>query len=106
MSPMTKSPSEQTIAEIFSLAGISINGSRPWDIQVYNPEFYDHTLCGGSVALGESYMAEWWDCLSLDQFFFRVLRHDLDLKLKTSRSALLCSIKATLSNCQNKRKAG
>jgi cyclopropane-fatty-acyl-phospholipid synthase len=50
-------------------------------------------------------MAGWWDCLSLDQFFFRVLRNRLETKLKKSRSAVLCSIKATLSNCQSKKKA-
>ncbi len=105
MSPITQDSSELTISEIFSLAGISINGPRPWDIQIHNPEFYNHLLCGGSLALGETYMAGWWDCLSLDQFFFRVLRNDLDLKLRRSRSALLCCIKATLSNCQNRKKA-
>jgi cyclopropane-fatty-acyl-phospholipid synthase len=105
MSLITRNSSEQTISEIFSLAGISINGSRPWDIQVHRPEFYDRILCGGSLALGETYMAGWWDCLSLDQFFFRILRNNLDLKIKKSRSALLCGIKATLSNCQSRRKA-
>ncbi|MEK6202145.1 MAG: cyclopropane fatty acyl phospholipid synthase [Desulfobulbaceae bacterium] len=105
MSLITRNSSEQTISEIFSLAGISINGPRPWDIKVYSSEFYDRILCGGSLALGETYMAGWWDCLSLDQFFFRVLRNNLDLKIKKSRSALLCGIKATLSNCQSRRKA-
>jgi cyclopropane-fatty-acyl-phospholipid synthase len=105
MSPHTRDSSEQLISEIFALADIRINGTRPWDIQVHRPEFYNHILCGGSLGLGESYMAGWWDCLALDQFFFHVLRNDLDLKIKKSRSAILCTIKATLSNCQNKKKA-
>lgn len=105
MSLCTRDSSEQIISKIFSMADIRINGTRPWDIQVHRPEFYNHILCNGSLALGESYMAGWWDCQSLDQFFFHVLRNDLDLKIKKSRSAILCSIKATLSNCQNKKKA-
>lgn len=105
MSPIIRDSSEQTISEIFSLADININGTRPWDIQVYRPEFYNRILCGGSLALGEAYMAGWWDCLSLDQFFFRVLINDLEQKLQKSRPAILYSIKATLSNCQNKKKA-
>lgn len=105
MSHGTQNSSEQIITDLFALAGISINGSRPWDIQVHRHEFYDHILCGGSLALGESYLAGWWDCLSIDQFIFRVLRNDLQHKLRTSRSVLYCSIKATLSNCQSKRKA-
>ena len=105
MSHRTQESSEQTVTDLFALAGISISGSRPWDIQVHKHDFYDHVLCDGSLALGESYMAGWWDCLSLDQFFFRVLRNDLGHKLKTSRSLLYCTLKATLSNCQSKRKA-
>ncbi|KAF0188460.1 MAG: cyclopropane-fatty-acyl-phospholipid [Desulfobulbaceae bacterium] len=105
MSHGTQNSSEQIITDLFAHAGISINGSRPWDIQVHRHEFYDHILCGGSLALGESYLAGWWDCLSIDQFVFRVLRNDLQHKLRTSRSVLYCSIKATLSNCQSKRKA-
>lgn len=105
MSPTIRDSSEQTISAIFSLADITVNGTRPWDIQVHRPEFYDLILCDGSLALGESYMAGWWDCQSLDQFFFRVLSNDLEQKLKKSRSVILCSIKATLSNCQNKKKA-
>jgi len=105
MSPHTRDPAEQLISEIFALADIHINGTRPWDIQVHRPELYNHILGDGSLGLGESYMAGWWDCLALDQFFFHVLRNDLDLKIKKSRSAIFCTIKATLSNCQNKKKA-
>ena len=67
MSPHTRDSSEQLISEIFALADIRINGTRPWDIQVHRPEFYNHILCGGSLGLGESYMAGWWDCLALDE---------------------------------------
>ncbi len=105
MSSSIQNSSERIIADLFAVADIRINGTRPWDIQVYNPELYNHILCGGSLALGESYMAGWWDCFSLDQFFFQVLRNDLGQKIKKSRSAILCNIKATLSNCQNKKKA-
>lgn len=105
MPPNTKDNSEQVISQIFALADISINGSRPWDIQVYRPEFYNHVLCGGSLALGETYMAGWWDCLALDQFFFRVLRNGLNQKIRKSRAAILCGIKAIFFNCQNKKNA-
>ncbi len=105
MAPITKDSSAQAISQIFALADISINGSRPWDIQVYRPEFYRHVLCGGSLALGETYVAGWWDCLALDQFFFRVLRNGLDQKIRKSRAAIFCGIKAAFFNCQNKKNA-
>lgn len=105
MSRRTHDSSEQIITDLFALVDITINGSRPWDIQVHKQEFYEQILCDGSLALGESYMAGWWDCPSIDQFIFRVLRNDLHHKLRTSRAVLYCSIKAALSNCQSKRKA-
>lgn len=105
MSPIIKDKAEQTVSEVLGLADISINGPRPWDIQVNSPEFYNHLLCNGSLALGESYMAGWWDAAALDQFFFRILRNGLEQKIRKSRAAILCGIKATLSNCQNKKKA-
>ncbi|MBV5307412.1 MAG: hypothetical protein J0652_12045 [Desulfobulbaceae bacterium] len=77
MSRITHGSSEQIITDLFALADITINGSRPWDIQVHKQEFYEQILCDGSLALGESYMAGWWDCLAIDQFIFRVLRNDL-----------------------------
>lgn len=105
MSPIIQDNAEQTVSEILGLADIRINGSRPWDIQVHTPELYNQLLCNGSLALGEAYMAGWWDAPALDQFFFRILRSGLEQKLKKSRAAILCGIKATLSNCQNKKKA-
>ncbi len=98
MSPIIKDKAEQTVSEVLALADISINGPRPWDIQVHSPEFYNHLLCNGSLALGESYMAGWWDAAALDQVFFRILRSGLEQKLRKSRAAILCGIKATLSN--------
>ncbi|MDR9500497.1 MAG: cyclopropane fatty acyl phospholipid synthase [Desulfurivibrionaceae bacterium] len=105
MSPIIQDKAEQTISEVLALADISINGPRPWDIQVHSPEFYNHLLSNGSLALGESYMAGWWDAVALDQLFFRILRSGLEQKIRKSRAAILCGLKATLSNCQNKKKA-
>lgn len=52
---------------------IEINGDRPWDIQINNPQFYQRIISGGSLALGESYMDGWWDCKATDEFFKRIL---------------------------------
>lgn len=97
--------SEKAVAAIFAQAGIAINGRRPWDIQVARPEFHDRVLRGGSLAMGETYMAGWWDCPRLDQFFFQLLANDLDQKVKKSPALLLCSLKAALCNCQSPKRA-
>lgn len=60
---------------------IEINGDRPWDIKVHNPNFYRRVLGGGSLALGESYMDHWWDCEALDQMIYRLFKADINIKV-------------------------
>ncbi|BBO70361.1 cyclopropane-fatty-acyl-phospholipid synthase [Desulfosarcina alkanivorans] len=96
---MKKTSPQRLVPELFGSADIVINGTRPWDIQVHNPAFYNRLVAGGSLALGESYMDSWWDCEALDQLFYRILRFRLDqqaarsIKLLWSgiRSAATCS---------------
>ncbi|GLI35213.1 cyclopropane fatty acyl phospholipid synthase [Desulforhabdus amnigena] len=87
------------IQELLTSVDIEIGGNRPWDIQIHNDEFYPRLFQGGSLALGESYMDGWWDCSRLDEFFFRILRSELDkkVKLKTYYADML---KARLLNLQ------
>ncbi|OGZ41733.1 MAG: cyclopropane-fatty-acyl-phospholipid synthase [Candidatus Portnoybacteria bacterium RIFCSPLOWO2_02_FULL_39_11] len=66
-----------TMEKILLAADVKINGNRPWDIQVKNNNFYRQLLAGGSLALGESYMAGWWDAASPDEFICRILKADI-----------------------------
>lgn len=63
---------EQQAQDILSKAGITINGSAPYDMQVHNENLYTRIFSGGSLALGESYMDGWWDCRDLSEFFSRL----------------------------------
>jgi cyclopropane-fatty-acyl-phospholipid synthase len=45
---------EARMQENFFPADVRINGSRSWDINVYNDAFYSRVLRQGSVGLGES----------------------------------------------------
>jgi cyclopropane-fatty-acyl-phospholipid synthase len=76
------SQSKKTIKELFSLAGISVDGDNPFDIQVHDEKFYKRVLKETALGLGESYMDGWWDCLALDQCFDRILRARLNEKVK------------------------
>jgi cyclopropane-fatty-acyl-phospholipid synthase len=96
---------KQSIIELLSIAGISVNGNAPWDIQVHNNNFYKRVLAGGSLALGESYMDGWWDCDQLDGFAFRVLRADLYNKARLGWRASVDVLFAKLFNMQAKEKA-
>lgn len=101
---MSRSTPSDKVQRLLNQADIRINGNRPWDIRVENDHFYRALLCQGSLGLGESYMAGWWDSPCLDQFFFRVLRAGLDRQVR-SRSWLYDSLKARLCNLQKPSRA-
>ncbi|HUC02261.1 MAG TPA: cyclopropane fatty acyl phospholipid synthase [Candidatus Paceibacterota bacterium] len=92
------------ITELAAQAGVKINGTDPWDIQVRNEEFYARVFNNPYLGLGESYMDGWWDCERLDEFFFRVLRADLDDRLKNWKMAAHY-VKAAIFNHQTKSRS-
>jgi len=71
------------IEKLLASADVQIGGDNPWDFEVHNQNLYARLLSGGSLALGESYMDGWWDCVSLDEFFYRILKAKLGSKIKT-----------------------
>ncbi|MDN3504484.1 MAG: cyclopropane fatty acyl phospholipid synthase [Rhabdochlamydiaceae bacterium] len=99
------SSQQKVITEIAALADVQINGDRPWDIQVHNDDFYSLVLSEGSLGLGESYMAGWWDCDDLDGMFMRVLRANVEDKVKVSWEMIWGYVKAKLFNQQTKSKS-
>jgi cyclopropane-fatty-acyl-phospholipid synthase len=91
--------------EILSLAGIKINGENPWDIRVYNDKFYRRAITEGELGVGESYMEGWWDAERVDEFIYRVMKSQLDEKIKKSLRLELELLYARLVNLQTKRRA-
>ncbi len=96
---------EDFFQKLLSHADIKINGDRPWDITVHNNELYARVLRDGSLGLGEAYMDGWWDCPSLDEFFFRVLRARMDEKMSWNWPTLFMFLKAKLLNLQTSNRA-
>ena len=70
---ITTSNPKDIVQQVLALADIQINGTRPWDIHVYNEEFYPRVLSDGSLGLGESYMDGWWDSEKLDECMYHIL---------------------------------
>lgn len=89
------------VNEMLSEAGICVDGNNPWDIQVNNEKFYSRVLTDGSLGAGESYMEKWWDCLQLDEFCSRVLKANLENKIRSNRSLILEIILTKLFNLQS-----
>jgi len=96
---------KNTAQKLLDLAGVKINGSNPWDIQIKNENFYQRVLAQGSLGLGESYMDGWWDCDQLDEFFTKVLSAKLDLKIKQDWKLIFNLIFWRVFNQQSAKRA-
>ena len=66
------------VEKIFSRAGITINGTQPWDISVNDDRFYRRVLLSGSLGLGESYMRQYWTTQDLEGLFSRLVEAGLE----------------------------
>ncbi len=102
---MKSSSLQKSISDILATAGIAINGSDPWDLQVHNDGFYKRVISEGSLGLGESYMDGWWDCNQLDEFTFRVMRADLYKQANLGFKSKIDLLSARFFNLQVKKKA-
>lgn len=96
------SNAEVVIKEMAKQAGIEINGNQSCDIQVHNPDFYHRVLTDQSLGLGESYMEGWWDAKSIDDCIYRILRSNVESKIKPNWKMKWTYLKAKLFNRQNK----
>jgi len=92
------------IAKLLRVADININGDRPWDMRVHNPNLFARIIGQGSLGLGEAYMEGWWDCPELDDFFYRLLNAELRSQVTTMRDKLFY-LYAHLSNRQLGKRA-
>jgi cyclopropane-fatty-acyl-phospholipid synthase len=96
---------KNTLQEMLSPAGIQINGYNPWDIIVNDERFYNRVFAQSSLGLGESYMDGWWDCQKLDEFFYRILRSQIDSQVRQKWALLFKVLRARVINMQSKQKA-
>ena len=104
--PDRASESEAIVRELFGLAGIEIGGTRPGDIVVKDPRFYERLLRDASIGLGESYMDGWWETDALDVMIDKVMRANLKQKISGSWRLRALTVKAVLLNLQSKARAG
>ncbi len=91
--------------DLFNLAGIKINGSNPWDIKVHNNRFYKRVITQAELGLGESYMDGWWDAEKIDELIFRIVRVNLQNKVKRNLKIAFQLAGFYLLNMQARRRA-
>ncbi len=91
--------------EVLNLAGVKINGSNPWDIQVKDERFYKRAISEVELGMGESFMDGWWDGENIDTLIFRLVRADLQEKLRRNYKITFQLAGFYLINMQSRRKA-
>ena len=87
-------------SEFLESIDVEINGNRPWDITVHNPDLYKSILFNGSLGFGESYMKGWFDCERLDLFFEKVLQQGVSTEIQ-SIPLFLGRVKSKFRNLQS-----
>ena len=92
------------LAEWLALVDVRLDGDRPWDLRLISPDVPQRVLAGGTIALGESYMAGEWQAERLDQFFERVIGGRLAEHI-APLAAIRHSLLARLFNHQTRRRA-
>ncbi|MDZ7751002.1 MAG: cyclopropane fatty acyl phospholipid synthase [Gammaproteobacteria bacterium] len=96
------------LRELTDAAGVTFNGSQPWDIQVKDDRLYDRVIREGSLGFGEAYMDGWWECERLDELFHQLLSVEADEGLgRVARLRFVIAyLRNVLMNRQSKSRAG
>jgi len=96
---------KDVIQSLLAGAGITLNGNQPGDVQVHDERIYKRWLSETVMGLGESYMDGWWNVEALDEFFNKILRVNLEQKIKHSLKTTLFILSTKLFNQQTKTKS-
>ena len=91
--------------KLLSMAEIQINGTHQWDIRVHDERFYKRAITEVELGIGESYMDGWWDAEKLDELIYRIVRNDLQNKVKHNLKIAFQLAGFYLINMQARRRA-
>jgi len=93
------------LRDLLTEAGLRIDGSRPFDMDLHDPSVAERLLADGSLGLGDAYVEGLWDCESLDQFFNLGLQAHLETRVEPTFSLFLRAAKAKVLNLQNRSRS-
>src|SRR5688572_3588050 len=72
LSSFDSSRARDVCIELLATAGITVDGSEPWDITVHDDRLWSRVLRDGTLGGGEAYVDGWWDSRALDQTIHRL----------------------------------
>lgn len=96
--------SKEKVAQVLQKVGITLNGSKPTDIQINDEQVWNRVIGGGSLALGETFMDGEWDVDDLAGLVDTVYRANLYQEL-VSFDALPLIIRGIFQNLQSRTRA-
>jgi cyclopropane-fatty-acyl-phospholipid synthase len=94
----------RAFSELMARAGVTVDGTEPWDLRVHDERMFRRILAQGSLGAGESYMDGWWDCERLDEMLYRVFQSRIDADLPSLRQ-VFAGLRARLLNPQSPRRS-
>ncbi|MDP2365327.1 MAG: cyclopropane fatty acyl phospholipid synthase [Ignavibacteria bacterium] len=96
---------KRLVEELLNLAGIQINGSQSWDIQIHDERFYKRAIGEVELGMGESYMDGWWTAENIDEMIYKIIRADLLNKVKHNLKIAFQLLGFWLLNMQARHRA-
>ena len=90
--------------KFLSEAGITLNGKQPCDPHIRDERVFFRTYLWGTLGLGDAYVDGWWECDRLDEFFYKVIHHQLDRRVG-GVSEHLWNLRDSMINVQSVRRA-
>lgn len=98
---MSHNRARRFVETLATNAGITINGNKPYDIQVKNNKFFMRILRDGVLGVGETYMDGWWEADQLDVTVDKFTRINILRKIRGNWMMALHVLKAQIFNMQH-----
>jgi cyclopropane-fatty-acyl-phospholipid synthase len=95
---------EAFFRDLLAKADVTIDGDRPWDLQVSDSRTYTRMLRSGTIGFGEAFMDGWLDCERFDLLAERAFRADLGNRFEV-RAAFVASLRARLNPLGSRRRS-
>jgi cyclopropane-fatty-acyl-phospholipid synthase len=105
LSSFAPSRARDVCTELLAGAGITVDGSKPWDVTIHDERVWARVLRDGTLGGGEAYVEGWWDSRALDQTIERLQQIDLVDSLRDNWRIVPHMLKARVMNLQSLRHA-
>ena len=94
--------SKEICLRLLDQAGVPVNGTEPWSLQVHDERLWDRIAAQRQLGFGEAYMEGWWDCDQLDEALTRLVAVDAVSAIRPTPLIVAHMLKSMVTNRQTK----